>query len=151
MTAPDAAAAAERFRSTFDRQHSLQLFVPGRINLIGEHIDYCGGLVMPMAIDAGNALYVRTQRDINGANSIWQRPRERLVSTRRVAAISARSLDRLCHRNCRAAVRYPRGRHPCHRQHRQRWPVEFSIIHGGNRRGARSCWWQAPRFGCGTR
>lgn len=53
MTLPDPADAAARFRTVFDRQPSLQLFAPGRINLIGEHIDYCGGLVMPMAINAG--------------------------------------------------------------------------------------------------
>jgi galactokinase len=35
------------------------LFSPGRINIIGEHTDYTGGLVMPAAIDKGIGFYAR--------------------------------------------------------------------------------------------
>lgn len=38
---------------------TLQLHSPGRINLIGEHTDYTGGLVMPAAIDKGIEFYAR--------------------------------------------------------------------------------------------
>lgn len=34
-------------------------FAPGRVNLIGEHTDYNGGLVMPFAISKGTYLYLR--------------------------------------------------------------------------------------------
>ena len=38
-------------------------FAPGRINLIGEHIDYNGGLVMPCAVTMGTYLLVAANDD----------------------------------------------------------------------------------------
>jgi galactokinase len=38
-------------------------FAPGRVNLMGAHLDYNGGPVMPTAIDRGTYLAVRTRAD----------------------------------------------------------------------------------------
>lgn len=38
-------------------------YSPGRVNLIGEHIDYHGGRVLPCGIDRGTALMIRPSTD----------------------------------------------------------------------------------------
>jgi len=50
----------------FEQYHQYPIatyFAPGRVNLIGEHIDYNGGLVMPCAITAGTWLLLAPNSD----------------------------------------------------------------------------------------
>lgn len=44
-------AAEARFREHFGAEPRWAASAPGRVNLIGEHVDYMGGLVLPAAID----------------------------------------------------------------------------------------------------
>ena len=46
-----AAGAAEGLRGRFGGEAAITAAAPGRVNLIGEHIDYCDGFVLPFAID----------------------------------------------------------------------------------------------------
>lgn len=41
----------KHFSDTFFGSPLYYVKVPGRVNLIGEHVDYCGYSVFPMAID----------------------------------------------------------------------------------------------------
>ncbi len=46
--------------------YTLKASAAGRVNLIGEHVDYCGGKVFPVALSLTNTVYARP----NGTNKI---------------------------------------------------------------------------------
>lgn len=53
--------ARELFQKCFGRSADLAVIAPGRVNLIGEHMDYNNGLVLPMAINQSITLVARTR------------------------------------------------------------------------------------------
>ena len=56
----------EGFARVFGAQPQLRVSAAGRINLIGEHVDYCGGKVFPAALNLNCTVYARP----NGTNTI---------------------------------------------------------------------------------
>lgn len=48
------------------KEYEYKVTAAGRINVIGEHIDYCGGKVMPAALSLKNTVYIRP----NGTDKI---------------------------------------------------------------------------------
>jgi len=53
----------QEFYKAYNKEAENIYFSPGRVNLIGEHIDYNGGLVMPCAITFGTYLLVSPNND----------------------------------------------------------------------------------------
>lgn len=53
-----------RFKEVFQSSSTSQYFSPGRVNLIGEHVDYNGGHVLPCAITQGTMGLVRLRDDM---------------------------------------------------------------------------------------
>lgn len=53
----------KRFEALFDTPAEFEYFAPGRINLIGEHLDYHGGKVLPAAITLGTSAAVSKRND----------------------------------------------------------------------------------------
>ena len=59
----EATVAAERFRGAFGTDPDGVWTAPGRVNLIGEHVDYNGGLCLPLALPQRTAAAVRKRDD----------------------------------------------------------------------------------------
>lgn len=64
---PQLARIRTRFREEFAGEGSggepRLFFAPGRVNLVGAHLDYSGGDVLPMAVDRGVYAAVRAEND----------------------------------------------------------------------------------------
>jgi galactokinase len=64
MRRPDQLDPRPLFRETFDAGGELQVVgAPGRVNLIGEHIDYHGLPVLPIALDRRVSVAFRARKD----------------------------------------------------------------------------------------
>lgn len=60
---PPAITARRAFRERFGHAPEGIAFAPGRVNLIGEHVDYCGLPVLPAALSRGVALAFAARPD----------------------------------------------------------------------------------------
>ena len=71
-------ALRERFRARFGREAQLVVRAPGRVNLIGEHTDYCEGLVLPCAIDRATWIAAAPRDDgrVRVVSEGWGEPAE---------------------------------------------------------------------------
>lgn len=59
----DTSVLEQRFQEIYGRKAEHLYFAPGRVNLIGEHIDYNGGRVFPCALSFGTYLLVARRED----------------------------------------------------------------------------------------
>jgi galactokinase len=76
-------AIGRRFAAEFGGPAPRRFFAPGRINLVGAHLDYNGGDVLPMAVDRGIYAAARLRSD----------GRIRLVSLDQDAAVEVDAAD----------------------------------------------------------
>lgn len=53
-------------KKNLEKEYDYKVSAAGRANIIGEHVDYCGGKVLPVALSLKNAVYVKA----NGTNKI---------------------------------------------------------------------------------
>lgn len=53
-----------------ERLYDLKITAAGRVNIIGEHIDYCGGKVFPAALSVKNTVYIK-KNNTNKINISW--------------------------------------------------------------------------------
>ena len=73
------------FQSVFGAEPDVIAAAPGRINLIGEHIDYSDGFVLPFAISNRTTVAIKKRDD----------RKIRLASAQRHSTIYETSIERL--------------------------------------------------------
>src|SRR5262245_25325721 len=66
--------ALAHFSETIGADATYLVFAPGRVNLIGEHTDYTGGFVLPLAIERGLYIAARRRDDTTAHISSAQQP-----------------------------------------------------------------------------
>ncbi len=100
------------------RHHEHRVHAPGRVNLIGDHTDYTGGLVFPMAIDRGTTIdytpggdHISLRSDAEDGDVEVRAP----LHGRCVDRSAAVGLLRRC--DGRRARRHRRSRRGRHQQH----------------------------------
>jgi galactokinase len=82
----NASDACEYFRQTFHGDPDVIGSAPGRVNLIGEHTDYNGGQVLPIAIDRRTYVAVRARPGASASKIVSDRePTTAEFDVRRVA------------------------------------------------------------------
>lgn len=84
----DIQALKEQFISLYgaDSSYPLRVFhAPGRVNLIGEHIDYNGGYVFPAALTFGTTMLVRERSDGQAGFASTNFPLRKQISISSVA------------------------------------------------------------------
>jgi galactokinase len=67
---------ANTFTAIFSGNPEIVCEAPGRVNLIGEHVDYCDGFVMPFAISDRTYAAIKRRSDRKILISSMQRPNE---------------------------------------------------------------------------
>lgn len=72
-------AISEAFHSEFGGEPEVIAQAPGRVNLIGEHIDYSEGFVLPFAIDAVTTVAIRRRNDSEVHLVSAQQPASRVL------------------------------------------------------------------------
>ena len=89
----------EEFEKVFGAAPDVVAQAPGRVNLIGEHIDYSEGFVLPFAIDAVTQCAVKRRSDT----------KIRVASAQRSGALSEINLDDLAAMKGEGWARYVFG------------------------------------------
>lgn len=107
-------ALLDKFEQTYHRKPDFIARSPGRVNLIGEHIDYCGFGVLPMAVDRDVVMAVATTDDdtkvrVANVNSKYPAREFDYEGTQKIVTIDSSSLEWSNYFKCGYKVRTSTG------------------------------------------